>query len=91
MQQQVSFLVEQVREFSVETSDESLTPEHDQIQLRTGVNSHRFPPCQTLGEPGEPAVGLARKVALINPCEHPGFDRHQHRYQPVSLRPPVTL
>lgn len=49
MQQQVSFLVEQVREFSVETSDESLTPEHEQIQLRTGVNSYRFSPMPNPG------------------------------------------
>lgn len=59
MQQQVSFLVEQVREFSVEILDESLTPEHEQIQLCTGVNSYRFPPCQTLREPEEAAAGLA--------------------------------
>lgn len=59
MQQQVSFLVEQVREFSVENLDESLTPEHEQIQLCTGVNSYRFPTHQTLGELGETAAGLA--------------------------------
>lgn len=59
MQQQVSFLVGQVREFSVETLDESLTPEHEQIQLCTGVNSYRFPPCQILGELREAGVGRA--------------------------------